>query len=419
MQSAVDAGKQGDENPNSSMVAETMKLPANSFYGYKIMDWSGHTVTNYLTAKKTHAANISKLFKKLEDVNNSLYENEFTKAQIEQKEPIIVGFFILQHAKLQMLELYRNFFTNFCVVTKFRKLEMDTDSLYLALAEKELEDCIKPEMRAEWQRLRSNDSVNSFTANAAANFFPRTYCVKHKQQNKREPGLFKEEFRCTEMLGLRSKTYCCYDVISNKPEFSSKRLNKRVMEQSGDGPLEEYRRVLNEKVNVTTNNRRFQKNNHSVATYEQVMKSLSYFSFTQCELSRLKEFTLNRLICKIFTHFFVMCFCPNLYILTNVFNFNTTFLQSIKSYQYPHARSKVTDSPFYRNNFPFMAGLSFHGLSIFGISYSVYRLLHIFGQFFLCIATVTLLQSVRLFGIILLNFYSAGVTELYPIAIHY
>ena len=30
---------------------------------------------------------------------------------------------------------------------------MDTDSLYLALAEKELEDCIKAEMRAEWQRL--------------------------------------------------------------------------------------------------------------------------------------------------------------------------------------------------------------------------------------------------------------------------
>ena len=115
-------------------------------------------------------------------------------------------------------------------------LEMDTNSLYLALAEKELEDCIRPEMRAEWQRLQSNDCVDNFTADALAIFFSRPCCKKHKQHDKREPGLFKEEFRCTEMLCLCKKTYCCYDVNSNKLEFSSKGLNKRVLEQSGDGP---------------------------------------------------------------------------------------------------------------------------------------------------------------------------------------
>ena len=172
-----------------------------------------------------------------------------------------------------MLELYYNFFTRIRDVKKFEELEMDTDSLYLALAEKELEDCIRPEMRAEWQRLRSNDCVDNFTADAVGIFFPRTCCVKHKQHNKREPGLFKEEFRCTEMLCLCSKTYCCYDVNSFKLKFSSKSLNKRVLEQSGDGLLEKYRRVLNEKVNVTSNNRRFRTNNHSVATYEQIRKS--------------------------------------------------------------------------------------------------------------------------------------------------
>ena len=176
-----------------------------------------------------------------------------------------------------MLELYYNFFTRFCDVNKLEELEMDTDSPYLAPAEKELEDCIRPEMKAEWQRLRSSDCVKSFTADAAAKFFPRTCCVKHKKHDKREPGLFKEEFRCTEMLCLCSKTYCCYDVTSNNLKFSSKRRNKRVLEQSGDGSLEKYRRVLNEKVNVTSNNRGFRTNNHSVATYEQVKKDLSYF----------------------------------------------------------------------------------------------------------------------------------------------
>ena len=47
-----------------------------------------------------------------------------------------------------MLERYYNFFTRFCDVNKFEELEMHTDSLYFALAEKELEDCIRPEMRA-------------------------------------------------------------------------------------------------------------------------------------------------------------------------------------------------------------------------------------------------------------------------------
>ena len=84
---------------------------------------------------------------------------------------------------------------------------MDTDSLYPALAEKKLEDCIRPKMRAEWQRLRSNDCVDSLTADAVAIFFPRTCCVKHKQHDRREPDFFEEEFRCTKMLCLCSKTY--------------------------------------------------------------------------------------------------------------------------------------------------------------------------------------------------------------------
>ena len=40
--------------------------------------------------------NNTKLFKKLDHLNNSLYEVELSKAQIEHKEPDIVGFFILQ-----------------------------------------------------------------------------------------------------------------------------------------------------------------------------------------------------------------------------------------------------------------------------------------------------------------------------------
>ena len=128
MQSADNARPEGDKNPNSSVVAETMKLLANSSYGSQNMNRSRYTVTKYLSDEKTHGAINTKLFERLDHINDQGYEVDLAKAEIERREPIIVGFFILQYAKFRMLELYYNFFERFCDVNKFEELEMDTDS---------------------------------------------------------------------------------------------------------------------------------------------------------------------------------------------------------------------------------------------------------------------------------------------------
>ena len=106
VQSAVNARREGDENPNSSVVAETMNLLANSSYGYQIMDRGRHTVTKYLSDEKTHGAINTNFFKRLDHTKDQLYEVELAKAETEHREPIPVGFFILQYAKLRILELY-------------------------------------------------------------------------------------------------------------------------------------------------------------------------------------------------------------------------------------------------------------------------------------------------------------------------
>ena len=131
----MDARRQGDENPNSSVVAETMKLLANSSYGYQIMDRSRHTVTKYLTDEKAHSAINSKTIKRPNHITNQLYEVEVVKPEIEHGEPILVGFFNIQCAKQRMLELHYNFFKKFCDTDRYDELEMDPDSLYLALSE--------------------------------------------------------------------------------------------------------------------------------------------------------------------------------------------------------------------------------------------------------------------------------------------
>ena len=98
VQPAVNALRQGVENPNSSIVTETMKLLANSSYQYQIMDRSRHTVTKILNDGKTHSAINIKLFKRLNFLTDQLYEVELVKSETEHREPIIVGFFILQYA---------------------------------------------------------------------------------------------------------------------------------------------------------------------------------------------------------------------------------------------------------------------------------------------------------------------------------
>ena len=74
------------------------------------------------------------MFRRLNYIFDQLCEVELVKPGIKHREPIIVGFFILQYAKQRMLELHYNFFKKFCDADKYEEFEMDTDSLYLALS---------------------------------------------------------------------------------------------------------------------------------------------------------------------------------------------------------------------------------------------------------------------------------------------
>ena len=59
VKSVVEGWRLGDQNKNSTVIAETMTLLSNSSYGYQIMDRSKHTVTNFLDEEKTNRDIIS------------------------------------------------------------------------------------------------------------------------------------------------------------------------------------------------------------------------------------------------------------------------------------------------------------------------------------------------------------------------
>ena len=123
---------------------------------------------------------------------------------------------------------------------------MITNSRRLALSKYSLEDRTKPELKA-WMNIQKQDCSTIFSANPLNNISPRNCFIEHIQHNKRKPELFKEMFRFAKMICLCSKTYCCFDQITEIIKFSSKRHNRRNLEGSGAGPLEKYREVLEEK----------------------------------------------------------------------------------------------------------------------------------------------------------------------------
>ena len=96
VRSAVDAGRRKNENNNSSVVAETMKLLANGSYGQQKMDRSQQTLQNYLSDEQTHVANSSKLLRKVNHVKIAKFEVELAQTEMEHRDPIVVEFFTLQ-----------------------------------------------------------------------------------------------------------------------------------------------------------------------------------------------------------------------------------------------------------------------------------------------------------------------------------
>ena len=146
------------------------------------------------------------------------YEIENSNPELRLSLPIQIGYFILQYAKLHMLQFYYDCLDKFIDRADFQYCEMDTDSAYLALSAPRLIYVIKPYMLPtytnglEWY---CRDEI--IEADADLHWFPGICCTKHAKFDKRTPGLFKLEYEGNDtfiMIGLCSKTYIVQKTIT-------------------------------------------------------------------------------------------------------------------------------------------------------------------------------------------------------------
>ena len=88
-----------------------------------------------------------------------------------------------------------------------------------------MENDFLPEIRDEWNAMRAGDCTDTFTTNATDIFLSRMCCNAQEKHHKREPGLFREKFRCTEM---KCSVYVVKRIIATIERVISTRLAAEV-----------------------------------------------------------------------------------------------------------------------------------------------------------------------------------------------
>ena len=268
--------RRGDVDKSLSVIAETSKLIGNSAYGIQLINKSKFQNTLFVDERKVDQKINSPKFRSYDIVDEKIYEINMAKRKIVHDEPILVGFTVLNNGKQRMLEFRYDFLGRIMRPRSFRAIEMDTDSFYMALTENDLYECFNEVAKSQMQENAKlyHEQENCYLPNAQLNFLTRSCCKEHGAMDKRTPGLFKIEWKGTEMICLNSKTYCAFDENNRKMKMALKGSNKNLV-----SPLERFKSVLFNKVPYEGTNKGFRYYRGNVFTYKQNKMSITYFYY--------------------------------------------------------------------------------------------------------------------------------------------
>ena len=115
-ESVSTARRNGDVDPDKSIIADTMKLLGNSAYGKTVTNVDKHRDVRYCTEVGTSSCINNKRFRQLDVVDEDAYEVTSSKARVTYDLPLHIGFFVYQYAKLRMLEFYYDFVDRYVAI---------------------------------------------------------------------------------------------------------------------------------------------------------------------------------------------------------------------------------------------------------------------------------------------------------------
>ena len=246
------ARRTGDKEESKALLADIFKLLGNSGYGKLIEALERQTNVIYTKDEKVvDRALRSAYFSDLDEIGEA-YELESRKPRITIRRPFQIGIAVYQLAKLRMLEFYYDFLDRYFDRKDFELLQMDTDSNYLAISGKKLEDIVRPELKAEFEAQKKN-------------------WLAWDKKSSRTPGLFKLECEGDRMIALCSKCYYI-DDRGEKKKFSTKGMSRK----QNDITWQRFKAALEGRHDMATN-RGFRMRDGKIVTYEQEKLGLSAY----------------------------------------------------------------------------------------------------------------------------------------------
>jgi len=276
-QRVSNARRQGDSDPDKSIIAEMEKLFGNSYYGKTVTNKEKHTSVGYYS-EQTDVRKLDKCISRnsfigLTQMDQDTFEVVSAPHSIKLDLPIQVGFFVYGYAKLRMLEFYYDFMVKAFNQSDFEYCEMDTDSAYIAFSSADWKSLMKPSYRKLYEEYMANAHTlgSLYMADSDFSWFPRECCEEHSQYDKRTPGLFKLEWSGDGIVGLCSKTYFCFGAHGDKHSC------KGIQQKRNQLQKEHYLNVLTSRQSGQGVNRGFRVVDNHILTYEQVRSGLSYF----------------------------------------------------------------------------------------------------------------------------------------------
>ena len=252
VEQVTEARRTGDVDKDKALLGDIFKLLGNSGYGKLIEALERQTNVIYTKDEKVvDRALRSAYFSDLDEIGKA-YELESRKTRITIRRPFQIGIAVYQLAKLRMLEFYYDFLDRYFDRKDFELIQMDTDSNYMAISGKKLEDIVKPELREEFEKEKKN-------------------WLAWDKWSGRTPGLFKQEFEGERMIALCSKCYFA-DDRGDKKKLSTKGMNKKQNEIN----WYRFKAALEGNKDMATN-RGFRMRDGKKVTYEQEKLGLSAY----------------------------------------------------------------------------------------------------------------------------------------------
>jgi hypothetical protein len=204
---------------------EFYKMCLNGAYGYDIMNEENFTKTEFCSREKTFLRHLSPYHSATRKINSSTYQVQMFPRTYHCNTCIVEGFFTLDNAKFWYLNFIYNFMFKCLDMTKIHVVELDTDSIYLAVSGSP-EDGIKQGFKHVIKDHKFyNKNVYKYLPSkfySSDNSNP-TFTSELDQMifDKKLMGAAIEK-QCESMVALAPKTYICFNSKEETVKVSCK-----------------------------------------------------------------------------------------------------------------------------------------------------------------------------------------------------